>query len=197
MHNNNTQDSRLPQDLHIHTVFSEGDTAIVPQQTAAFIAEINHARVAGISDHIEFITGPRYPEYQAEVRRHGFKLGVEVARPSEVADASGMNVDYYVYHCANQRESYDGLESLLSTGKPVIVAHPLIMETDLNKVPRECFIEISNRYAWRSDWRKGFAPFITEFRFVISSDSHYPSALCQRVARYIASELGIKETILF
>ncbi len=45
------------QDLHIHTTWSYGDTAVAEQQTIEFIAGVRHARTIGISDHYEFITG--------------------------------------------------------------------------------------------------------------------------------------------
>jgi len=40
-------------------------------------------------------------------------------------------------------------------------------------------------------------PFTKRFRFVISSDAHQPHWLNQNVARYVAAELGVSETVLF
>ena len=42
-----------PQDLHIHTVFSDQDSSVVPEQTPELVARIAHAQVIGISDHFE------------------------------------------------------------------------------------------------------------------------------------------------
>jgi len=36
---------RVPQDLHIHTTFSSGDTAVVEKQTVEFIARLGHAEI--------------------------------------------------------------------------------------------------------------------------------------------------------
>ena len=41
------------QDLHIHTVFSSEDKSLAPEQTIELVAFANHAKVVGISDHIE------------------------------------------------------------------------------------------------------------------------------------------------
>jgi hypothetical protein len=43
----------LPQDLHIHSTWSDTDSAVVPEQTIALIAAVGHARIRGISDHFE------------------------------------------------------------------------------------------------------------------------------------------------
>ena len=43
------------QDLHIHTIFSTGDSAVSREQTVELVAEINHAKIIGISDHFEYI----------------------------------------------------------------------------------------------------------------------------------------------
>jgi hypothetical protein len=63
-------------------------------------------------------------------------------------------------------------------------------------VPPQCLIEINNRYVWRSNWET-LRPFTALFSFVINSDAHQPHWLNQNVARYIAGELGIDETLLF
>jgi len=50
---------------------------------------------------------------------------------------------------------------------------------------------------WQNDWRAKLGPYIRRFRFVINSDAHQPHWLNQSVARYVARELGIQETLLF
>ncbi len=190
-------DNRVPQDLHIHTVFSTGDSAVVPQQTVQLIASVAHARVLGISDHIEWVSGETFFSYSKAVRAAGLYLGVEVSSSRWVHEALDMNVDYYIYHCADETKEYRGAEILLSNSKPVIIAHPMMMDTDLNRIPQECLVEVNNRYVWQHDWRKGLDPFVERFRFVFGSDAHRPNWLNQNVARYVASELGIAETVLF
>jgi histidinol phosphatase-like PHP family hydrolase len=71
------------------------------------------------------------------------------------------------------------------------------MDTDLDRLPPEVFIEINNRYVWRNDWRVRLAPYTDRFRFVINSDAHQPHWLSQTVARRVAAELGVEETLLF
>ena len=185
------------QDLHIHTVFSSGDGAIVPQQTVALVAALRHARIVGISDHIEYVHGDAFGAYQQEVRKHGLHLGTEVTNWRLIEEALALDVEYYVFHCEDRRECYQGVEALLASGKPVIIAHPMVLDTDLEQVPRQCLIELNNRYLWRNDWRKRLAPYVSRFRFVLGSDAHQPHWLNQTVARHVATELGIEETILF
>ncbi|MGD9211857.1 MAG: hypothetical protein PVI90_13830, partial [Desulfobacteraceae bacterium] len=91
----------------------------------------------------------------------------------------------------------DCLEKLLTTGKPVIIAHPNALRTDLNRVPPQCIIEINNRYVWRTDWKKYYSPYKDRFRFVIGSDAHQPNWLGQTVARYVAAQLGVEEYLIF
>lgn len=55
---------QLKQDLHIHTVYSTGDGAVVPQQTIELIAAMNHSEIIGISDHFDYLTGTVYPNYE-------------------------------------------------------------------------------------------------------------------------------------
>jgi hypothetical protein len=105
--------------------------------------------------------------------------------------------EYYIYHCYDRNDSYQGAERLLETGKPVIIAHPLIMNTDLNRVPTGCIIEISNRYVWRSNWPKRFSGFTDRFQFVISSDAHQPLMLNQTYARFVSQAMGVDETLVF
>jgi hypothetical protein len=73
----------------------------------------------------------------------------------------------------------------------------MFMGTNLDRLPPECLIEVNNRYVWRNDWRAKLGPYVNRFRFVIDSDAHQPNWLNQNVARYVARELGIKETLLF
>ena len=89
------------------------------------------------------------------------------------------------------------METLLATGKPVIVAHPMLLGTDLNLVPTECIVEINNRYVWRdSQWRE-LAVYRGRFRFVVGSDAHQPHWLNQNIARRVMAELELTETLLF
>jgi len=188
---------QVPQDLHIHTVFSNGDGAVVPEQTLELIARVRHARILGISDHADLIVRHgSYETYAAQVRARGFHLGLELTNHDQIPDALAMNPEYFVYHCPNTPESYRGAERLLTTGKPVIIAHPQICGTDLDRVCPECLIEINNRYIWQRDWRE-LAPFARRFRFVINSDAHQPLWLGQHVARAAAAELGIHEHLVF
>jgi hypothetical protein len=187
----------LPQDLHIHTTWSTGDAAVVPEQTIGFIARLRHARVAGISDHLELIGEERFEDYGQEVRSAGFRVGMEVNGHSWVRAAAELGCDYRIYHCFDNDADYKGLERLVETGTPVIVAHPNVLDTDLNRVPPECLIEINNRYIWRCDWVSFYGPYVERFRFVIGSDAHQPNWLNQTVARYVAAELGVEEQLLF
>ena len=41
----------VPQDLHIHTVYSVGDSAVVPEQTPSLIHNVGYAEIIGIADH--------------------------------------------------------------------------------------------------------------------------------------------------
>lgn len=186
-----------PQDLHIHTVFSAGDGQVAEQQTVELIAAVRHAAIIGISDHFEYVQGRPFEPYAESVRAWGFHLGTEVDGAEWVERAKEADVEYYVYHCRDRAEDYRGAERLLATGRPVIIAHPLVLNTNLNAVPGECLVELNNRYIWRTDWRARLAPFVSRFRFVISSDAHQPHWLNQRIARYAAQELGIEETLLF
>ena len=187
----------LEQDLHIHTTFSTGDSAIVPNQKIEFIASVRHARVIGISDHFDYLTGKKFEQYRAEVQKYGLILGTEVDGANWVDEAIQYPFEYYIYHCYDHPRDYQGVEVLLSTGKPVIIAHPQALDTNLNKVPVECYIEINNRYVWRFDWRNYYKPFIGTFQFVLGSDAHQPNWLTHSVAEYVASELGVSNTLLF
>ena len=187
----------VPQDLHIHTIFSSGDSAIVPEQTVELVAAVAHARVLGISDHADYITDSDFLLYSETVRAANLHLGVEVSGSQWISKALEMNVDYYIYHCADRLSEYRGAEKLLETSKPVVIAHPLIMGTNLDRIPPRCHVEVNNRYVWHCDWRAGLKPFTSRFQFVISSDAHQPNWLNQTVARYVARELGIQETLLF
>lgn len=186
----------IPQDLHVHTTYSSGDDSIVREQTVEFLAQFRHARILGISDHTEYILD-NFDEYQRTLRAHRFHVGTEVNGAHWVRAASELDVDYYFYHCRDNTADYLGAEELLDTGKPVVISHPLHMGTNLQRVPKGCYVEINNRYVWRYDWRAGFTPYLKRFRFVISSDAHQPHFLNQHVARQVARELGIGETLLF
>ena len=186
----------LPQDLHVHTIFSRGDGAVVPEQTVELVARIAHARVLGISDHLEYV-GDAFEEYARAVRAHRFHLGLEVNGADWVASAEALPVDYFIYHCRDRTADYRGAERLAATGRPVIVAHPQALQTDLRRVNPACLVEINNRYAWREPGYKALAPFAARFRFVIGSDAHQPHWLNQTAARCIARELGVGETLLF
>jgi len=185
-----------PQDLHVHTTFSRGDSAVVPEMTVELVASIAHARVLGISDHLEYVA-EAFPEYERTVRAFGLRLGIEVNGADWVTAAELAPVDYYLYHCRDRQQDYRGAERLAASGRPVIIAHPHVLETDLSKVAPECLIEINNRYAWRDHGYRRLSAFAGRFRFVIGSDAHQPHWLNQNAARFIAGELGIRETILF
>jgi histidinol phosphatase-like PHP family hydrolase len=188
---------QLKQDLHMHTVFSTGDGAIVPQQTVELIAAINHAEIIGISDHFDYLTGSVFNDYEQKVRKHGFILGTEVDGNSWVKEAVKYPFDYYVYHCYNTDADYKGVEKLLETGKPLIVAHPQALDTNLKRVSPLALIEINNRYVFRYDWKTYYTPFLNQFRFILSSDAHQPHWLNHVVASYVARELGVENTIIF
>jgi hypothetical protein len=148
-----------------------------------------------MADHLDFVYGERFASYAKAVRRHGFLLGVEVDGASWVDTALEHEVDYYFYHCPDRKDHYRGLERLLDSGRPVVVSHPVMWGTDLKKVPDCAFLEINNRYIWRTAWRSRLEPFCRKFRFVLSSDAHEPSMLNQNVARRVGRELGIRETL--
>lgn len=185
------------QDLHIHTVFSAGDSAVVKEQTIELVSKVNHAVIIGISDHFESVAGENFTTYAKEVRSHNFKLGTEIDGHRRVDEAIEYPFDYFIIHCWDQAKDYKATSKLLLTGKPVIIAHPNAIGTNLYNVPEECLIEINNRYVYRYEWKNYFTNFKTKFRFVLSSDAHQPNWLNQNVSRYVANELGIEETILF
>ncbi len=191
-----TPSPQLPQDLHVHTTFSTGDGAIVPEQTLERVAAIRHAQVLGISDHMEAL-GDTFEVYARAVRSHGLRLGTEV-NGAEWADAAAeLPVEYYMYHCRDRSADYLGAETLLDTGRPVIIAHPVVLGTDLARVPPQCLLEINNRYVWQGDWEAALRPYVGRFGFVIGSDAHQPHWLNQTVARALAARLEVTETILF
>lgn len=187
-----------PQDLHIHTVYSRDDSAVAPEQTMELIYRVNHARIIGISDHIESMSLEEInSDYIPKAKSFGFKAGVEVNGFRSVDMALKTDVDYFVYHCWDNDIDYYGAELLLESGKPLIIAHPYAIGTNLDRVPEGSYIELNNRYIWRCNWRKELSPFTNRFEFVISSDAHQPNWLNQHIARYVADELGIRERILF
>lgn len=188
----------LPQDLHIHTTWSTGDSSVVAEQTVGLVARVGHARTLGISDHLEFLADGVWDAYEREVRAAGLRVGMEVDG-SAWADAAldvGSN-DYFIFHCYDRDADYGALERLLGAGKPVIIAHPNALNTDLGRVPPECLVEINNRYIWRCDWGAFYGPHRARFRFVFGSDAHQPNWLNQTVARFVGRELGIAETLVF
>jgi len=187
----------LKQDLHIHTTYSTADSLIASEQTVALVTAVKHAEVVGISDHFESLTDGQFEIYEKEVRRAGLKVGVEVDGHAWVPEAEGYPVDYYIVHCRDITADYRGLEKLLGTGKPVIVAHPNALSTELNRVPAECLVEINNRYVYRTDWRRFYAPFTNRFKFILGSDAHQPNWLGQAVARYVALQLGVNNHLVF
>ncbi len=185
------------QDLHIHTIFSTGDSAVVKEQTIELVSTINHAEIIGISDHFEYITGSNFTLYAKEVRNYSLKLGTEIDGHKQVDEAIEYPFDYYILHCWDHPKDYEAVSKLILTGKPVIIAHPYAIGTNLSKVPEGCYIEINNRYVYRYDWRNYFSDFKTKFSFVLSSDAHQPNWLNQNISRFVAYELGIEETIIF
>jgi histidinol phosphatase-like PHP family hydrolase len=190
---------RVPQDLHVHTTFSSGDDSVAPEQTLGLLARLRHADVLGISDHLDFVAGEAFGGYRDAVRAEGLGLGVEVdgARWLDAALEVEGELDYYVVHCRDRSADYAALERLVQTGLPVILAHPLLFGTRPERVAPGCLVEVNNRYVWRNDWRRLYPPWQERFRFVIGSDAHQPSAIGQLVARMVAGELGIRETVLF
>lgn len=188
----------FPQDLHIHTTFSSHDSAVVPEQTLDLIVKFNHARSRGISDHLDnLIEDNNFNNYERTVRSYNLHLGIEVDGAEWVNVAKNLNVDYYVYHCHDQVYDYHGIDDLLTTNKPVIIAHPNALGTNLDKVNPDAIIEINNRYIWRCNWKEKYEKYVDRFKFVMSSDAHQPHWLNQNIARYVANELGIKEYIVF
>jgi len=187
----------LPQDLHIHSTWSDGDAAVVSEQTIDLIAELRHARVMGISDHFELVGEESFERYALEVRAAGLKVGMEIDGHGWVSAAKAVQADYRIFHCYDRDADYRALDRLVELGAPVIVAHPNALNTNLSRVPPECLVEINNRYVWRCDWRSFYGPFVGRFDFVIGSDAHQPNWLNQTVARHVAAELGVRERLLF
>ncbi|RKX92539.1 MAG: hypothetical protein DRZ90_13750 [Spirochaetes bacterium] len=168
-----------------------------PQQTVELIATVGYAEVTGISDHVEYLTGAAFKNYSDAVRKQGFKLGAEINNVKDVDFALSLPLDYRVFHCYDETKCYKAAEKLLESGKPLIIAHPMAVGTDLGRVPEGCYVEINNRYVWRGDWRSFYTPWLERFEFLFSSDAHQPHWLNQNVARYVGRELGIQETLLF
>lgn len=190
------QPFRLPQDLHIHTTYSQYDGSIVPEQSAELIARVRHAEIIGISDHFEHYADDLYDDYVRDLRALNLLVGTEVDGAGSVDFAANLRFDYYIYHCYDRDADYRAVEKLLATGSPVIIAHPNALNTDLNRVSPACLVEINNRYVWRCDWMQFYGPHRERFRFVINSDAHQPLWLGQSVARRAAAELGVLETLI-
>ncbi|MFA9461947.1 hypothetical protein [Thiohalorhabdus methylotrophus] len=187
---------RLNQDLHIHTTWSTGDASVVPEQTVDLVARVGHARIVGISDHFEHVAEV-WDAYAQEVREAELRLGTEVNGAAWVETALGVKPDYYIYHCFDTDADYRGLERLLASDRPVIVAHPNALDTDLDRVPPEAYVELNNRYVWRCDWLEFYGPYRDRFSFVLSSDAHRPNWLGQSVARRAAEELEVGEILVW
>lgn len=186
----------MTQDLHIHTTFSHDDSSVVHEQTPALIDLVRHADIIGVSDHFEHFH-QQFELYERTLKQFRFHVGVEVDGSDYVMEAASLPFEYYIFHCRNLDSEYRAVETLLSTGKPVVIAHPQMMGTQLNRIPPECFIELNNRYIWRFNWETFFEPYKDTFQFVIGSDAHQPNWLNQNVARAVAYKLGIQETFLF
>ncbi len=184
------------QDLHLHTNYSKHDGAIVKEQNLDLIARLRHASIVGISDHYEAIYDC-FELYQKDVLSFGFHVGTEVDGHRSAAGAAALPFEYYFYHCRPNEEDYKAIDLLLATNKPVIISHPNYFGTDLSRIPKDCLLEINNRYIWRSDWYSELLPYVNQFRFVLSSDAHQPHWLNQNIAQMVAHELGIEEYILF
>ena len=184
--------------MHIHTTFSTMDSAVVPQQNLDTIDLVRHADIIGISDHFEHFMPNRYEDYCDALDAYGFLRGTEVNGHESAPMAAEYDFDYYVYHCwGSEYNDYVEIQRLLRTNKPVIIAHPYALDTDLNRVPEECYVELNNRYLWRYDWKTMLRPFVNKFQWVINSDAHQPNWLNQNYAMRVAEELGISQTILF
>lgn len=189
---------KIIQDLHIHSTYSTGDTAVAPQQTLKFIAKLEHAEIRGISDHFEYIAEDKvFDVYRKEAHSLGFYCGCEVNDSNDAEKAVDFPFDYYIYHCRNQDSEYKGAEGLLKTGKPVIISHPMAMGADLNKVPTDCYIEVNNRYVWQRDYMAYYATHLKRFRFLCGSDAHKPNWLNHLVAAHAMEEMGLNNILIF
>lgn len=182
----------LEQDLHIHTTFSAGDNSVVPEQTVALVASIKHAKTIGISDHFENLVDGVFDVYEKEVRKAGLKVGAEIDGHPWVNAAMGFQLDYFIFHCRDQTADYRALDLLLSTGKPVIVAHPNALDTDLKRVSTDCLIEINNRYIWRTDWTSYYGPFAVCLEENPPEITHRQWDILDDHSREIEIELRIK-----
>ena len=187
----------IKQDLHIHTVYSTGDSSVVPEQTVELIAKVGHAEIIGISDHLDYLDDAAFEEYKEKVRFFGLKLGCEVDGAEWADRALELPTDYYIYHCRDEEKEYKGIERLLSRNVPVIAAHPMMMGTKIGKLPQQVYVEINNRYVWRRDWKTFYSPHARTRQFIFGSDAHQPNWLNQTMARFAGEQLGIEETLLW
>lgn len=137
---------KLIQDLHIHTIFSSEECC--PEQTLEMINEVRHADIIGISDHFEQIQDVE--TYFTEVKRFHFHVGTEIDGTRMLEKAVEFPFEYFFYHCRDHENDYNGIDKLLKTGKPVIISHPNIFNTDPLKIPKECFVEINNSHVLES-----------------------------------------------
>ncbi len=166
---------------------------MVPEQTPELVAHVSHAEIIGVSDHFEHFADKAYDEYVERIRALKMLVATEIDGAASVEYAASLHFDYYVYHCRDTAADYRGVERLLATGRPVIIAHPHVLETDLSRIPETCLVEINNRYVWQGDWSAYYGPHRDRFRFVINSDAHQPNWLTQSVARKVAADLGVQE----
>ena len=187
----------IKQDLHIHTVYSTGDSSVVPEQTVELIAKVGHAEIIGISDHLDYLDDAGFEEYKEKVRFFGLKLGCEVDGAEWADRALELPTAYYIYHCRDEEKEYKGIERLLSRNVPVIAAHPMMMGTKIGKLPQEVYVEINNRYVWRRDWKTFYSPHARTRQFIFGSDAHQPNWLNQTMVRFAGEQLGIEETLLW
>ena len=137
---------QVPQDLHIHTIFSHMDSAVVPEQTPELIASVRHARILGISDHFEHFSH-QFEIYQERLRKLGLHVGTEVDGSEYVDEAASLDFEYYIYHCRDWASEYRGIETLLSTGKPVIIPHPMMLRSEERRVGKECTLRCRSRWS--------------------------------------------------
>src|SRR6056297_2055963 len=98
---------QVPQDLHIHTIFSHMDSAVVPEQTPELVASVRHARILGISDHFEHYSH-QFEFYRSRLEEQGLHVGTEVDGSDYVNEAASLDFEYYIYHCRDRASEYRG-----------------------------------------------------------------------------------------
>ena len=90
------------------------------------------------------------------VRRAGLWVGTEVNGAAWISAALDAPVDYYIVHCYDTDADYTGLERLLGTGRPVIVAqrqaqgrdgrHPVAQAVGGQRRPPRCETEVVEEF---------------------------------------------------